>query len=179
MFCSFPLLHAIWTGIMTLLTLLWNVPKLAAISVVLSLYWPSSCDSPLGSWALVEGIRILFALIITLSVYYGVLDEDGNQRNSPVRWLLLKCYSSLRSLHFVWYAVGVYWVLSSTTCSSDAVAIYHLCLALIVVDTIDFMKNFLALVCLLPVALLCLPCGMYIVYAFPNNYVMDISFYVW
>jgi len=135
-----------WKRLMGCFGVCWNGPKLLAIAIILALHPNERCDVRLPLWLTVELGRLCVAVVI--SVWFLTY---------PVNSKLLWFYESSRLVHFVWFILGFYWLLSAHSCSHTAPLIYRLTLALLITDFVDFFKSCLILMCVAPLVLCCLP----------------------
>lgn len=132
----------------------WSIPQIIAIVCVLTLYWPNPyCDMPLHVWVIVSGVRLSVSLILNIVIFVQSVYTPENRPS-----LLLFISQGLDNLHFIWFLLGNYWFFASKNCNEVSHMLYQLTMALLILDYIDFFKRVVLLVCLLPLAICCLPC---------------------
>lgn len=136
------------------LFLAYAIAELSTSITMLSLYWHNSCDSPINIWILVYTLR--YAIYIP----FDIISQRYQRRNTiagveyepPL--LELKINSLIKYAVFVWFVVGLYWVISAHQCSSNPLFTLAIVLLSLYGVRLVYPLVVLALICL------CLPCAL-------------------
>jgi E3 ubiquitin-protein ligase RNF38/44 len=143
-----------------------NIPQIIATICVLSEHWEGPlCDKNLREWALGCALRMLFMVFVSAAIYFGRFYENQqHMQDRPfpfsqnVGVMLYKCKYCLDMLGLAWFVIGNMWVFTTKTCAVAIPAVYHLCLAMVLIGHAMIFLPCIVVILVLPLLCFCLPC---------------------